>query len=116
MSKEESKMNEEARKIIKGLCEFQPLKAFASKAISRIQNEEPVFSAVPLPMICQSILLLINELRNRGYPVYDFDHKEKSIQGIKVIRNKVYFLAAEEAETDGKAQAGSEENGKQTHG
>lgn len=108
MTNEKSKMNEESRKIIKELCEFQPLKIFASKAIP-IQNEEPIFSAVPLPMICQSILLLINELRNRGYPIYDFDHKEKSVQGIKIIQNKVYFLAAEEADS------GEKENGNQAY-
>lgn len=75
-------------------------------------DEQPDFSCVPLITVCESIWMLISELRNRGYPVYDFDHKEKFVQGIKIIRNKVYFMMAEEAETDGKAQAGSEENGK----
>lgn len=61
------------------------------------EDVQPDFSTVPLATVCQSIQLLINELRNRGYPVYDFDNKEKSVQGIQIIRDKVYFLAAEEA-------------------
>lgn len=76
------------------------------------KDEQPDFSDVPIATVCQSIRILINELRNRGYPVYDFDHKEKSVQSIQIIRDKVYFMAAEEAVKDGKAQAGNEENGK----
>ena len=58
--------------------------------------EQPNFSSVPLATVCQSIQLLINELQRRGYPVYDFDNKNKSVQGVQIIKNKVYFLAAEE--------------------
>lgn len=76
------------------------------------KDEQPDFSDVPLVTVCQSIRLLIGELRNRGYPVYDFDHKNKSVQSIQIIRDKVYFMAAEEAVTDGRAQAGNEESGK----
>lgn len=71
-----------------------------------IQNNQPDFSNVPLVTVCQSIRILINELRNRGYPIYDFDHKEKSVQSIQIIRNKVYFMAAEEVKADGKAKTG----------
>ena len=66
---------------------------------------EHPFSNVPLETLCQSIWLLIEELQKRGYPIYDFDHKEKFVQGIKIIRNKIYFLAAEEKLTDEKQQA-----------
>lgn len=106
------------RKQIRGLNEFQPPKAPVRGVMPprAVQNAELDFSDVPLATVCQSIRLLINELRNRGYPVYDFDRKEKSVQSIQIIRNKVYFMAAEEAVTDGKAQAGSEDNGKQAHG
>lgn len=57
---------------------------------------EPDFSAVPLATICQSIQLLIDELMRRGFPVYDFDNKNKYVQGIQIIHGKVFFLAAEE--------------------
>ena len=63
--------------------------------------EQPDFSHVPLATMCQSIQLLINELYSRGYPLYDFDNKKKFIQGIQIIKNKVYFLAAEEGKDDG---------------
>lgn len=59
-------------------------------------SEQPDFSGVPLATMCQSIQLLINELHSRGFPVYDFDNKKKFVQGIQIIRGKVYFLAAEE--------------------
>lgn len=59
-------------------------------------KQEPDFSGVPLATMCQSIQLLINELYERGYPVYDFDNKTKFVQGIQIIQGKVFFLAAEE--------------------
>ena len=58
--------------------------------------ENADFSSVPLATMCQSIQLLINELYQRGYPMYDFDNKGKFIQGIHIIQGKVFFLAAEE--------------------
>lgn len=58
----------------------------------------PDFSAVPLATMCQTIQLLINELFERGYPIYDFDNKSKSIQQIQIMQGKVFFLAAEEAD------------------
>lgn len=60
-----------------------------------IAPEQPDFSGVPLATVCQSIQLLINELWSRGYPVYDFDNKQKYVQGIQIIQGKVFFLAAE---------------------
>ena len=64
---------------------------------------QPDFSGVPLATVCQSIQLLINELYERGYPVYDFDNKTKFVQGIQIIHGKVFFLAAEEAKDNEKA-------------
>ena len=107
-------MNRAQRRKLRSLSEFHPQKIPMPRVMPprSVQDAEPDFSDVPLATVCQSIRLLINELRNRGYPVYDFDHKEKSVQSIQIIRDKVYFMAAEEAVTDGKAQAGNEENGK----
>lgn len=59
-------------------------------------TEQPDFSGVSLATMCQSIQLLINELYERGYPVYDFDNKKKYVQQIQIIQGKVFFLAAEE--------------------
>lgn len=60
------------------------------------------FSGIPLVTMCQSIQLLINELKERGIKVYDFDNKDKAVEQIQIIRGKVYFLAAREEESDGK--------------
>ena len=78
-------------------------KIHAVRKLSAATNQQPDFSSVPLATMCQSIQMLINELYERGYPVYDFDHKSKFVQGIQIIQGKVYFLAAEEDEDDGKA-------------
>lgn len=101
------------RKQKRGLCEFQPPRILMPKVMPPrlAQDAAPDFSSVPLTTVCESIWLLISELRDRGYPVHDFDHKSKSVQGIKIIRDKVYFLAVEEAD-DGEAHTGNEENGK----
>lgn len=61
-----------------------------------VVKEQPDFSRVPLTTMCNSIQLLINELYQRGYPVYDFDNKNKFVQGIQIIQGKVCFLVAEE--------------------
>ena len=61
-----------------------------------IAKQQPDFSGVPLATMCQSIQLLINELYERGYPIYDFDNKKKSVRQIQIIQGKVFFLAAEE--------------------
>lgn len=54
------------------------------------------FSDVPLATLCQSIMLLVEELKNRGKPLRDFDNKDKYIQSIQIIKNEVYFMAAGE--------------------
>lgn len=64
--------------------------------------EQADFSAIPLATVCQSIQLLINELKNRGIPVYDFDHKDKVLQQIQILHGKVFFLAAKEVTGDEK--------------
>lgn len=63
-------------------------------------EEKPDFSEVPNGTLCQSIQLLLDELRERGFPMYDFDHKERSLQQIQIIGGRIYFLAAPE---EGKA-------------
>lgn len=73
------------------------------KQTKTTKAEQPDFSNVPLATMCQSIQLLINELYNRGYPLYDFDNKTKFVQGIQIIQGKVYFLAAEEVKDHEKA-------------
>ena len=69
-----------------------------SLSIKKSFSQMSHFSSVPLATMCQSILLLIQELQRRGYPIYDFDNKKKCIQGIHIIKGKVFFLAAEEVE------------------
>ena len=78
----------------RNLKKDQRKKTFPRQAAAA--SEQPDFSGVPLATVCQSIQLLINELQRRGFPVYDFDNKDKFVQGIQIIQGKVYFLAAKE--------------------
>ena len=59
-------------------------------------EEKPDFSEVPNGTLCQSMQLLLDELRSRGLAVYDFDHKERSLQQFQIVGDKIYFLAAPE--------------------
>ena len=54
------------------------------------------FDSVPVTTICQSIQMLIDNLASRGYPVFDWDSKDKSVKQIGFIGGKVYFLATKE--------------------
>ena len=79
----------------------------ARQAAYRIQmarQNEPDFSEVPNGTLCQSIQMLINELRSRGYRVCDFDHKDRSLQQIQIMGENIYFLAAPEEEQDGEKE------------
>ena len=92
-SQKDKKDNISPRKVVAGTA-FGSAIARRPAAISSAVPEQPDFSGVPLATVCQSIQLLINELYQRGYPVYDFDNKDKFIQGIQIIKGKVFFLAA----------------------
>ncbi len=59
-------------------------------------EEKPDFSEVPNGTLCQSMQLLLDELRSRGLAVCDFDHKERSLQQFQIVGDKIYFLAAPE--------------------
>ena len=56
------------------------------------------FDSVPVTTMCQSIQMLIDNLSSRGYPVFDWDNKDKSVKQIGFIGGKVYFLATKEGE------------------
>jgi len=58
------------------------------------------FSKIPNGVLCQSIQLLLNELKSRGFPLYDFDDKKRSLQQIQIIGAKIYFLAASEEDSE----------------
>ena len=81
-----------------GVKKFRPVNMGApDNRIGVVPEEEtPDFSSVPLATICQSINLLIDELRGRGIPVYDFDNKDKTVWGIQIVQGKVFFLTAKE--------------------
>lgn len=54
------------------------------------------FSAVPTATLCESIMLLIQELRSRGYPLRDFDNRDRTLQQIQILGDSICFLAAPE--------------------
>lgn len=48
--------------------------------------------------LCQGIMYAVNQLRERGYPLIDFDHKDRSLQQIQILGDKIFFYAAPEEE------------------
>ena len=73
---------------------------FRSKARPKVKpaEAEPDFNSVPIPTMCQSIQMLIDNMASRGFPVYDFDNKDKTVKQVGMIGNKVYFLATKEGD------------------
>ena len=71
------------------------------KGIPSAQSQqEPDFDSVPVVTICESIQMLIDNLADRGFPVHDWDNKDKSVKQIGFIGGKVYFLATKEGEDE----------------
>lgn len=60
------------------------------------QTEAPNFDSVPIPILCQSIQMIMENLASRGFPVRDFDNKDKTVKQVDMIGGKVYFLATKE--------------------
>lgn len=63
--------------------------------------QDMMIKATPNAQLCEGILYLVKELKSRGFPLYDFDHKEKSLQQIQIIGDRIYFLAAKEDDNGG---------------
>ena len=63
-------------------------------------QQEPDFDSVPVVTICESIQMLIDNLASRGFPVIDWDNKDKTVKQIGFIGGKVYFLATKEGENE----------------
>lgn len=64
------------------------------------QTEAPNFDAVPVPMMCESIQMLMDNLASRGILIRDFDNKDKVVKRVGMIGGKVYFLAVKEEHND----------------
>ena len=60
----------------------------------------PNFDSVPIPTLCQSIQMIMDNMASRGFPVRDFDHKDKVVKQVGMIGGKVYFLATKEETND----------------
>lgn len=93
-------MNKQRKCFIKGSGSVKPrlVERKKTKNIKAPPAAEQLtdFSEIPNGTICQSIQLLLNELISRGYPLYDFDRKNRSLKRIQIIGSKIYFLATEE--------------------
>lgn len=57
--------------------------------------EDNALKLIPTSLICESIMFLVEELRRRGQPIYDWDDKTKSLQAIRIY-DKIYFFAVKE--------------------
>lgn len=97
---------EQRRKVMKQRLNIVDIRSRADNEARKLgvipEAENPDFSRVPLATVCQSINVLIDELRGRGISVYDFDNKDKAVMGVQIVRGKVYFMAVrEESKNEG---------------
>ena len=60
------------------------------------QTDAPNFDAVPIPILCHSIQMIMDNMASRGFPIKDFDNKDKTVKQVGMIGGKVYFLATKE--------------------
>lgn len=67
------------------------IKRSARKLIQKAENGK-LFTDVPTAILCSSIQMMLDELKQRGLAVKDFDHKEKHVEQLQLINNTVYFL------------------------
>ena len=67
------------------------MKRSMKKLLRKVENGN-LFDDVPTGVLCQSIQMMIDALNRRGVPVRDFDHKEKHVEQIQILKDAVYFL------------------------
>ena len=67
------------------------MKRSARKLIQKAENGK-LFTDVLTAILCSSIQMMLDELKQRGLAVKDFDHKEKHVEQVQFINNTVYFL------------------------
>ena len=61
------------------------------------QTEVPLFDSVPIPVLCNSIQMIMDNMASRGFPIRDFDNKDKTVKQVRMIGGRVYFLATKES-------------------
>lgn len=61
-----------------------------------IEDTKKMLINLPIPILVKSIEMQLNILSSRGIKIYDFDNKKKVVKQIRIIGNKVYFLAEED--------------------
>ena len=69
----------------------QRRRAARQKNFHSVAKPKNSFADATNQTLLESIGLLIEELQKRGQRVYDFDNKEKYLQGFKILNDKIYF-------------------------
>jgi hypothetical protein len=61
-----------------------------------IETAKNMLMTLPIPGIIASIEMQINILKRRGVVIKDWDNKNRTVEQIRMIGGKVYFLAIDD--------------------
>ena len=86
---------------------FKP-KPFSLKSKVKQHSAEEAMAGMrtlPIPAIVTTINMMISVLQERGFPVYDWDNKDKAVFKLVVKGGKVYALIPHTAKKEDTANA-----------
>lgn len=70
--------------------------------LSRVNSTKGInlLTDTPTNIIVKSLEIQLNELKRRGVRVWDFDNKSRTVEQIRMIGSKVYFLVEEKVDSE----------------
>lgn len=76
------------------------MKKAAHLSRGNITKNLNVLTNTPVHVLVQSLELQLKELKRRGVEVRDFDNKNRTVEQIRMIGSKIYFLAEEKLDSE----------------
>jgi len=70
------------------------------------QPEPSVFSEMSDTLVCQSIQVLIDELKSRGIDIVDCDGQRLKLKQLFILRGQVYYFAEEDEQDETQKENG----------
>lgn len=64
------------------------------------------FSEMSDTLLCQSIQVLIDELKSRGIDIVDCDGKHRKLKQLFILRGQVYYFAEEDEQDETQEENG----------
>ena len=61
-------------------------------------NAQGILDNLNIPQLIGGVNNLLEQMRDRGVKIYDYDYKSRELYKLQMIRGKFYFLATEPLE------------------